>query len=88
MLMSDIIKIFLYRKEIDLACYLTSFYNMWIDKELICQAVEYRNLKWVKFLFAFGKNIISTTENVEEPEMITFKQLFGVIRKYYEIQME
>jgi len=73
MLMSEVIKVLLYRKEIDLACYLTSFYNLWIEKELICQAVEYKNLQWVKFLFAFNKNNISTTEHVEDPELITFK---------------
>ena len=44
MLMAEVIKVLLYRKEIDLACYLTSFYNIWVEKELICEAVEYKNL--------------------------------------------
>ena len=60
--MSEVVKVLLYRKEIDLACYLTSFYNLWIEKELICQAVEFKNLKWIKFLFAFEKNFISSED--------------------------
>ena len=81
--MSDIIKILLYRKEIDLACYLTSFYKIWVEKELVCEAVEHKNLQWVKFLFAFEKNFISSEKNQEEPDWITFKQLFGVIKTFY-----
>jgi hypothetical protein len=39
-------------------------------------------------LFAFNKNFISTTDKVDEPEFITFKQLFGVIKKFYEMQVD
>ena len=36
MFCSDVIKILLYRKEMDLACYMTAFYNLWIEKEFVC----------------------------------------------------
>lgn len=85
MLASDIIKVLLSRREMDLACYMTAFYNIWLEKEHICQAVEFRWLKWVQYVFAFNKNFLSNDPD-EEPDLrepITFKKLFGVIDQYY-----
>ena len=86
MFCSDIIKILLYRKEMDLACYMTAFYNLWIEKELVINAVEFRWLRWVQYVFAFNKNILSDAkkkDDDEPPKKILFKNLFGAIDKYY-----
>jgi len=39
-LMSTIIKILLYRKEVGLACLLTSYYEISLDEDLIFGAIE------------------------------------------------
>ena len=40
MFMADIVKILLYRDEIKLACFLTSYYELSLDEDLIFLAIE------------------------------------------------
>jgi len=58
--MANIIRILLYRKEEDLACYLTAFYNIHLDQKLIKQAVHGKFYKWLKFVWAFDKNMVES----------------------------
>ena len=58
-LMADIVKILLFKDEIDLACYLNSFYEIQCDELMIEHAIQHDYLKWLKFLWTLGKNRIT-----------------------------
>lgn len=66
MLMAKIIKILLFRGEIELACYLTAFYSISIDKEMFVNAIENKQLKWLNYVFAFQKNFIGDKSQVDK----------------------
>ena len=56
--MANILKILLYYDEIDLACYLTSFYEIQCDENMIEQAIKNDYFKWLNFLWVLEKNKI------------------------------
>jgi hypothetical protein len=70
--MANVLRILLYRKEEDLACYLIAFYDVAVDLPLINQAVNNKQYKFLKFMFAFDKNLI-------EGRKILFVELFSII---------
>jgi hypothetical protein len=57
-LMSSIIKILLFRKELKLACLLTSMYEIAIDEEMLAAAIDHGQFQWLDYVWAFGKNYI------------------------------
>ena len=54
--MANIIKILLYKEEEPLACYLTAFYKLTIDKDMLQSAIANNNYDWLNFLWVFDKN--------------------------------
>ena len=56
---SKIIRILLHRGEIDLACYLTAFYEIYIEEDLVKMAIRRGWYKWLKYVFAFKKNYVN-----------------------------
>lgn len=59
-LMANIVKILLYKKEENLACLLTAYYEISIEDTYYYTAVENKNFKWLEFVWAFGKNFIGS----------------------------
>jgi hypothetical protein len=55
-LMSSIIEVLLFREEMDLACYLTAYYDFYLDIAMIIKAIDHDYLKWLNFVWAFKKN--------------------------------
>jgi len=56
LLMANLVKILMYRKEMDLACYLTVFYQIAIDEEMVKNAIEMKQFSWLRYVYAFKKN--------------------------------
>jgi hypothetical protein len=56
--MANIIRILLYMDEEPLACYLTAFYEINIDKAMIQNAIIRNNYQWLNYLWVFEKNKI------------------------------
>ena len=54
--MAGIVKILLQRKEESLACYMTAFYKIDLDSDLINRAVKGSYFEWFKYLWAFKQN--------------------------------
>jgi hypothetical protein len=65
MLMANIIKILLFRGEMSLACYLTAFYSISIDKDMFNMAIEKKQLTWLNYVYAFQKNFIGDKSQVD-----------------------
>jgi hypothetical protein len=57
-LMGNIIKILLYKNEEALACYLTAFYEIYIDKTMLEKAIMNDHYVWLNYLWVFKKNKI------------------------------
>lgn len=56
--MGNIIKILLFRNEIDLACYLTAYYEIQLDIKIYINAINFNHFKWMNYLWVFKKNYI------------------------------
>ena len=56
--MANIVKILLYRKEEKLACLLTAYYEICVDKYMLSSAIELGHFKWINFLYCFDKNYL------------------------------
>ena len=79
--MADIIRLLLYREEEDLACYLTAFYEIMLQEDIIDRAVKTSKFNWLKYLWAFNQNIFQFNEsrmnkNDQEDVKFTFIDLF------------
>jgi len=57
--MQKILQILLHRKEEELACYLTAFYNISVTRTMIAQAIDHDQYRWLNFLWAFNKNKVT-----------------------------
>lgn len=80
--MSDIIKILFFKEEEDLACYLTAFYNVHVDEQLIEHAIVQNQYKWLNFVWVFKKNKLAVKDKDskgDEFEFISFEKLFDSI---------
>ena len=55
-LMANIVRILLYQKEEKLACLLTAYYEISLEKKMILYAIECQHFQWLNFVFVFGKN--------------------------------
>ena len=75
--MSKLLKIMLYRGEIELACYLTAYYEIFIDEDMIKNAIRKNWYEWLKYVFAFKKNYVA---NKHYP----LKKLFKEINDIYD----
>lgn len=94
-LLSQIINILLFRKEEALACYLTAFYKIAINQQLLQYAVNQECYNWLMYMWAFKQNFYDETKKKPKQEglektlktdglpdnLITFKDLFGQIKK-------
>jgi hypothetical protein len=56
--MANIVKILLYRGEEKLACLLTAYYEIALDREMIRAALNSKNYEWLQYVYAFGKNFV------------------------------
>ena len=66
LLMGNLIKILLYKNEEVLACYLTAFYEIYIDKTMLEKAIIYDHYVWLNYLWVFKKN--KTLDKTDEKE--------------------
>ena len=80
--MTSILEILLYREEVDLACYLTAFYDFNMEKKqktehakMIILAIKYNQYKWLNYVWAFKKNYY----NSDKKKNINLTELFGII---------
>jgi hypothetical protein len=80
--MTSILEILLYRGELDLACYLTAFYDFNMEKKekntpakLIMLSIEYDQYKWLNYVWAFKRNYY----NSDKKKKINLTELFGII---------
>ena len=62
--MGNIIKILLFREEIDLACYLTAYYEIQLDIKIFINAINFNHFKWMNYLWVFKKNFIGNWRKV------------------------
>ena len=53
MFMANIIRILLSWDEEPLACYLTAFYKISLDENIIEKAVKQHHFEWLKYIWAF-----------------------------------
>ena len=77
--MATIVKVMLYRKEESLACLLTAYYELALDKESYYYAIDNENFKWLSFVWAFGKNYL-LSRNSESAKTVNVKELLGMIK--------
>lgn len=82
-LMANIIRILLYKKEEKLACYLTAFYEISLDEELLQSAVNNGYYEWLNYVWAFKKNYTGDIQDPKEKHEIKIEALFGMIHKRY-----
>jgi len=55
--MAKVLRVLLYRNEIDLACYLTAHYELSLNIESDFNlAIKYKRYEWLKYVYAFKKN--------------------------------
>lgn len=57
-LMANIVLILLHKREENLACFLTAYYELALDESTILYAIDIGWFKWLDFVWAFGKNYI------------------------------
>ena len=81
-LMSDIIKIMLFKKEEKLACLLTAYYELSLDEESFYQAVDNQNFMWLSYVWAFGKNYVGSRRQATSRKVI-IKALLEIINRVY-----
>ena len=92
MLMANIIKILLFRGEMSLACYLTAFYSISIDKDMFNMAIEKKQLTWLNYVYAFQKNFIGDKSQVDsktgktKAQEVMLRDLFKMLIQHYEKQ--
>jgi hypothetical protein len=60
-LMANIAQILLYYDEIDLACYLTAYYEIQCDEHMIQNAICDDYFQWLNYLWVFDKNYVSVS---------------------------
>lgn len=77
---SNIIKILLYKEEINLACFLTAYYELSLDENMIFAAIEQKSFQWLNYVWAFGKNYVGP-RRLERSEKISLTNLFQFIKK-------
>ncbi|CDW78613.1 UNKNOWN [Stylonychia lemnae] len=82
-LMTNILKILLFRGEEKLACLLTAYYEIAIDDDMIFRAVENMHFYWLQFVWAFNKNVLGP-RNTTDATPITYTQLFDIVKNMYE----
>jgi hypothetical protein len=80
--MASIIKILLYRDEIKLACFLTSYYELSLDEDLIIQAIEQKQFEWLNYVWAFGKNYIGP-RRLHKSSRVNLVNLFLMINNMH-----
>eukprot|EP00347_Sterkiella_histriomuscorum_P022855 403336899 len=82
-LMTNILKILLFKQEEKLACMLTAYYELAIDDDMIFRAIENMHYHWLQFVWAFKKNFLGPRNSVDSTP-ITYTQLFDIIKNMYE----
>jgi len=58
-----ILKVALQRNEESLACIITAYYELNVTRELIFKAITNDHFQWLKYLWAFTKNVIGSRIN-------------------------
>ena len=81
--MANIVKILLYRDETKLACFLTAYYELAVDEEMIIYAIEQKEFEWLSYVWAFGKNYIGPRQNVKASR-VDLVNLFAMISSKHE----
>ena len=82
--MQDIIRVLFFNDEEDLACYLTAFYEVYVDEDLLKTAIAMDKYKWLNYLWVFKKNQLRhKKDGVKDLEKVTipYSALFGHIDK-------
>jgi len=77
--MAGIIQILLSRKEENLACYLTAFYNISLTKEIVCYIVNLGRYELLKTVWDFDKNYYGDVQDEGDKVKIVYKDLFELI---------
>lgn len=76
--MAKVLKILLFRDEEALGCYLTAFYRLSLDEEMINQAIDEDYFLWLNYLWAFKKN--SVINEYGKKEEIDISRLLALIK--------
>lgn len=58
MLMTSILKILLNKNEEKLACLMTTYYQLALDDDMICRAIEHQHYEWLQYVWVFKKNFL------------------------------
>ena len=65
-LMQKILNLILYRHEINLACYLTAFYEFNFTEEMVEYAIDFDYFHWLNYVWVFNKNFILSKKRKKE----------------------
>ena len=85
--MGNIIKILLYKNEEALACYLTAFYEIYIDQNMLEKAIMNNHYVWLNYLWVFKKNKILEKPDEKDKKssvketIVKFDDLFVMIER-------
>ena len=83
--MTEMISLLLFKDEVDLACYLTSFYELSINTQILGLAIERKHHRWINFIWAFEKNYEGPPQEFLRPQdkrkKIILKELFKIIEE-------
>ena len=77
--MANIVWILLYNKEEKLACYLTAFYKIQLNEELLNFAIINGQFEWLNYVWAFKKNNLFDKEKGKQ-EKVNMVDLFKYIK--------
>lgn len=65
LLMTDILKIILFKNDEKLACLLTAFYEIAIDDDMLFRALEKNNFIWLQYVWSFKKNFLGPRSSTD-----------------------
>lgn len=68
--MGNIIKILLSKNEEPLACYLTGFYEIYIDTTMLENAIRKNHYVWLNYLWVFKKNKTLSDEKEKKSAIV------------------
>lgn len=83
--MANIAQILLYKQEEKLACLLTAYYELSLEKEAFVQAVQNKKFDWLKYVWAFGKNCYGSRRQGDF-ERLSIQELLKIVSEVFSDQ--
>lgn len=81
--MAGVLKILLFKKEEDLACMLTAFYDLDLDETMYNLAIRKGQYKWLQYLWIFKKNFLGAKSKNNRFMLV---KLFHTINSIYTLE--